>query len=177
MKVIFLDRDGVINEDSGYVHKKEDFVFIQGIFDSCRSLISKGFELIIITNQSGIGRGYYTVEDFLILNDWMLNEFEKANVNICDVFFCPHTPQDNCNCRKPKTGMLDKADLKYNIDKSNSWVIGDKETDIEAGINFGINNTILINRNENIQIESYNAKFIIPSIKDINKISELRVEN
>ncbi|TCP28294.1 D-alpha,beta-D-heptose 1,7-bisphosphate phosphatase [Tenacibaculum skagerrakense] len=174
MKVIFLDRDGVINKDIGYVHKIKDFEFIDGVFDSCRDFINRGFELIIITNQSGIGRGYYKKEDYLHLTDWMLDKFKKENIKILEVLFCPHIPQDNCDCRKPNTGMLDFTDKKYKIDKINSWLIGDKETDIETAINFGIKNTILINNNQDISKENSKAKFMISSIKEINAISKLK---
>jgi D-glycero-D-manno-heptose 1,7-bisphosphate phosphatase len=177
MKVIFLDRDGVINKDIGYVHKIKDFEFIDGVFDSCRDLINLGFELIIITNQSGIGRGYYTVDDFVILNKWMLNEFQKAGIKILEVLFCPHKPEDNCKCRKPKTGMLDFANQKYKVDKMNSWLIGDKETDIMAATNFGIKNTILINNTSDFNKENSEAKFIIPSMKEISEVSNFKVEN
>ncbi len=168
MKTVFLDRDGVINKDIGYVYKIEDFEFIEGVFASFKYLKKKGFHLIIVTNQSGIGRGYYTEQDFNNLNDWMLRKFKAQSIDILDVFYCPHQPKDHCLCRKPKTAMFEAADAKYKIDKINSWMIGDKENDIEAAHNFGITNTIRIGSVPEIDKKSSNAKFILPSIKEIN---------
>lgn len=169
MKVVFLDRDGVINKDNGYVYKITDFVFIEGIFDSCKKLQDKGFQLIIITNQSGIGRGYYTENDFKIISHWMLQKFQEHNISILDVMYCPHKPEDNCNCRKPNTGMLDKAHEKYQIDKVGSWMIGDKKTDIEAAHSFGIINTVLVNNDPKIEIKKSQAKFVFASILEASQ--------
>lgn len=166
MKTIFIDRDGVINKEVGYLHKIEDFKFIDGVFESFKHFNNNGFSLIIITNQSGIGRGYYKEIQFITLNNWMLSIFKKNNVDILDVFYCPHTQHDNCKCRKPKTGMFKNADSKYNIDKKNSWMIGDKESDILAANTFGITNTILVKSGHNIDEKRSNAKFILPSIKE-----------
>ncbi len=143
-KAVFLDRDGVINEDNEYVGKVEDFIFVKGIFRALKKLQERGYKLFIITNQSGIGRGYYTEEDYKEITEYMLNEFEKNNITIEKVYFCKHTPEDNCNCRKPKPGMILQASKEFNIDLKNSWVIGDKLSDVEAGENVGCK-TILIN--------------------------------
>ena len=167
MKVVFLDRDGVINKDKGYVYRTKDFEFVETIFTSLRYLNNKGFNLIIITNQSGIGRGYYKEQDFKHVNDWMLQKFNANDVTILDVSHCPHKPKDNCTCRKPKTGMLEAANDKYGIDKINSWMIGDKESDIEAALNFGITNTILIKNDCGIERDATRAKIVISSIKEI----------
>jgi len=129
IKTIFLDRDGVINKEVSYLHKIEDFEFIDGVFKACHYLISLDYKLIIITNQSGISRGYYTEKDFQIITEWMIAEFQKNDIIILDIFHCPHLPNSNCNCRKPKPGMLLDAKYKHNIDMQNSWLIGDKEID------------------------------------------------
>ncbi|WBX71667.1 D-glycero-beta-D-manno-heptose 1,7-bisphosphate 7-phosphatase [Tenacibaculum retecalamus] len=168
MKTIFIDRDGVINKEVQYLHKIEDFQFIEGVFTSCKYLQKIGFNLIIVTNQSGIGRGYYTKQDFNIVNNWMLNEFKCQNINILDVLYCPHKPEDNCKCRKPKTGMFEIADIKYKIDKKKSWLIGDKESDIKAANNFGITNTILVESGHKVNKKHSKATFITPSIKHIS---------
>jgi D-glycero-D-manno-heptose 1,7-bisphosphate phosphatase len=151
-KALFLDRDGVINIDKGYVHKIEDFEFIEGIFDLCKSYQDKGYLIIVITNQAGIARGYYTEEDFLKLSEWMKKEFAKRNVIITDIFYCPHHPDftGECECRKPKPGMILKAAKKYNIDLSESILIGDKITDIEAGKRAGIKNCYIIDNKFNL---------------------------
>ncbi|TSE05543.1 MULTISPECIES: D-glycero-beta-D-manno-heptose 1,7-bisphosphate 7-phosphatase [Aquimarina] len=168
MKTVFIDRDGVINEEVKYLHKIQDFKFIDGALSSCKYLQSKGFHLILVTNQSGIGRGYYKMKDFNILNEWMLSKFDKQDINILDVFYCPHIPEDNCCCRKPKTGMFDEANKKYQIDKNNSWMIGDKESDIKAAHDFGIRNTILVESGHKIEKTKSKAKFILPSIREVN---------
>ena len=106
IKVVFLDRDGVINEEVGYLHKIKDFKFIDGVIDSCSYFLSLGYEIIVVTNQSGIGRGLYKEDDFHILNEWMLGKFQQKGVRLLDVFFCPHEPDDNCYCRKPNQDYL-----------------------------------------------------------------------
>jgi len=170
IKVIFFDRDGVINEEIGYLHKSEDFIFIDKNFISFHYLKNLGYSFIIVSNQSGIGRGKYSINDYFSLNSWMLKEFQKNNIDILDTFFCPHAPENNCSCRKPKTGMFDEAMKKYPIDKENSWMVGDKETDIIAAQKFGIKNTILVRSGHAIKEESSSAKHIMDSILDIDSI-------
>ena len=147
-KALFLDRDGVINIDHGYVSKIEDFEFTEGIFDFLHLFIEKGYKLFIVTNQSGIGRGYYSQEDFKTLTQWMLGEFETQNIHIESVQHCNHAPEKYCACRKPATGMVDEILKQYSIDLENSWMIGDKQSDIDLAHNSMIANTIGIgNRN------------------------------
>lgn len=135
-KAIFLDRDGTINVEKHYLYKIEDFEFLPGVVDALKILQEAGYLLIIITNQSGIGRGYYTEEDFQKLNDWMISTLKQQGVMIADVYFCPHLPdaqvaeyRKECNCRKPKLGMYKQAILDYNIQMSQSYAIGDKIRD------------------------------------------------
>lgn len=163
-KVVFIDRDGVINQEVGYLHQIKNFVFIDKVFNSCLDFISKGYHIIIITNQSGIGRGMYLDQDFLNLNKWMLSEFKKKGVDILDVFYCPHTPEDNCQCRKPKPGMFFQAQKKHQINMANSWMIGDKENDISAALAANIQQTILVESGHNIDPINSKAKFILKSI-------------
>jgi D-glycero-D-manno-heptose 1,7-bisphosphate phosphatase len=144
IKAAFLDRDGVINIDKGYVYKIEDFEFKDGIFELLKLLQSIGFTLFVITNQSGIARGYYTLEDFKKLTGHMLDELKKRGIEIKEVAFCPHHPNDKCNCRKPKPGMILDLAKKYNIDLKNSILIGDKLSDIEAGKNAEIAKAYLV---------------------------------
>ena len=165
MKVIFLDRDGVINQDVGYLHKSKNFKFTDCIFDACKYFQSLGFKVIVVTNQSGIARGYYQETDFHILTEWMLVQFYNQDIDILDVFFCPHGPNSTCKCRKPKPGMLIEARDKYGINMAESWLIGDKETDIDAANAAGVNNTILVKSGHSIDGTTSKAKFILDSIK------------
>jgi D-glycero-D-manno-heptose 1,7-bisphosphate phosphatase len=169
-KAIFLDRDGVINEDKNYLCRKEDFEFIDGVFEACQYFQEVGYQLIVVTNQSGIARGYYQEEDFHQLTLWMLKQFDIQGVKILDVFFCPHVPESTCNCRKPKPGMLLDAKHKYNIDMKNSWMIGDKEADVGAANAAGIENTILVKTGHDIDEANTNAKFILKSMQNTIEI-------
>ncbi|MGP1534138.1 MAG: D-glycero-beta-D-manno-heptose 1,7-bisphosphate 7-phosphatase [Campylobacter sp.] len=137
-KALFLDRDGVINEDVGYVYRHEDFVFKEGIFAALREFAQAGYALVVVTNQSGIGRGYYTLEQFDELCGFMLSEFKKEGVKIEKIYFCPHAPEADCLCRKPKPGMLIKAANELNIDLARSIMIGDKDSDVQAGQSAGV---------------------------------------
>ena len=170
IKTIFLDRDGVINKEINYLHKIEDFEFIDGVFEACQYLQSLEYKIIVITNQSGISRGLYTKNDYQIITKWMVSQFMKNNISILDTFHCPHLPDSGCNCRKPKPGMLLNAKNKYDIDMNQSWMIGDKETDITAAISSGITNTILVKSGHKINEADSRAKFIIDSINHSSQL-------
>ena len=165
-KAVFLDRDGVINKEKNYLYQKKDFEFIDGVFEACRYFQKIGYQLIVVTNQSGIARSYYQKEDFYKLTKWMLKQFENQGIKILDVFFCPHGPESTCNCRKPNPGMLLEAKEKHKIDMKNSWMIGDKEADVGAANAAGIKNTILVKTGHDIDETNSNAKFILKSIKN-----------
>lgn len=150
-KALFLDRDGVINVEKNYVYKIEDFEFVEGIFEVLKYFQDKGYLLIVITNQAGIGRGYYTEEDFHVLNNWMLEEFKKKEIHITKVYYCPYHPEHGIGeykrdslDRKPNSGMILQAQKEFNIDLSASILVGDKESDVEAGLRAGIVSNILI---------------------------------
>ncbi|GAB6074832.1 D-glycero-beta-D-manno-heptose 1,7-bisphosphate 7-phosphatase [Nautilia lithotrophica] len=149
MKAAFLDRDGVINIDTGYVGSIKDFKFKDGIFELLKLLQNLGFSLFIVTNQSGIARGYYSEEDFYKLTEWMKEKFKKEGIEIKDVRFCPHHPDitGECECRKPKPGMILDLAEKYNIDLKNSIMIGDSDRDIEAAKRAGIEKTFKVEEN------------------------------
>lgn len=170
IKTIFLDRDGVINLDKNYVHRIDDFEFIKGIFKSCNHFSKLGYEIIIVTNQSGISRGYYSFKEYEILTNWMLDQFKTKQIKILDVFHCPHSPDDKCICRKPLPGMLLAAKDKYDIDMTNSWLIGDREDDISAANSSGISNTILVDSFHETNFDKSNAKYFLKSIHDSIKI-------
>ena len=170
IKTIFLDRDGVINIEKNYLHKIDDFEFINGVFSACKYLKKLGYEIIIVTNQSGISRGYFTIKDYDKLTDWMLGQFKLNLIDVLDVFFCPHCPEDNCKCRKPKPGMFIEAKNKHNINMRESWMIGDSERDIIAASSAGLKNTVLVRSGHQIDKENSKAKFYLDSIKDISNL-------
>ena len=169
-KVIFIDRDGVINVEKEYLYKIEDFEFIEGVFESLHYLQSLGYKLVIITNQSGIGRGYYTREQYDMLTIWIKKQFLDQNIKIVEIFCCPHSPTEGCDCRKPKIGMIQQASKLIDIDYKNSWIIGDKSSDIETGLNANISNTIQVKSGHDFDESLSKALFIINSIKDVPTI-------
>lgn len=156
-KYIFLDRDGVINKDrEDFVRKWDEFEFVPGVINSIKTLNDMGFNIIIASNQSGIARGFLTEKDLEIIHRKMIEKIEKYGGKILDIFYCPHHPEGkikryekNCECRKPKPGMLFKAARLYNIDLSKAWMIGDEDRDIYAGRNAGCR-TIKVERNKGL---------------------------
>ncbi|HFD14590.1 MAG TPA: HAD family hydrolase [Epsilonproteobacteria bacterium] len=143
-KALFLDRDGIINIDHGYVSRIDDFEFSQDIIRLLHLFQKEGYLFFIVTNQSGIGRGYYSEEDFQMLTDWMLKTFETQGITITEVYHCPHAPDAKCGCRKPAIGMIENIDKKYRVELANSWMIGDKQSDIDFARNAGIKKSISI---------------------------------
>ncbi len=131
-----------------------------------KSFQKNGYKLFIITNQSGIGRGYYSERDFLDLTDWMVQEFKKNHIEINGVNYCPHAPDEDCKCRKPLPKMILDFTKYFDIDLKNSWLIGDKESDIKAGLNAGIENNILVRSGHKIDEENTKAKFVRNSVFD-----------
>lgn len=163
-----MDRDGVINKDYGYVGQIEKFEFIDGVFEACKYFVSLGYEIVVITNQSGIGRGYYTENEFENLTLHMLNTFEKNGIKILKVYYCPHSPEENCSCRKPNIGMIENACEDFDIDLENSWMIGDKISDIQTAINANIKNHILISSQTSESLEvSFRANSLLDTISII----------
>lgn len=147
---LFLDRDGVVNVDRAYVYRAEDVEFIDGIFDLCRHAKQLGYLIFIITNQAGIGRGYYTEQDFANLTDWMSSVFISENAALDKVYFCPTHPKHAIGkyrtesyFRKPAPGMILLAAQEFNVNLQNSVLLGDKLSDLEAGIAAGVGNNIL----------------------------------
>lgn len=143
MKAVFLDRDGVINIDYGYVYEIDKLEFIPRAVEGLKLLQEAGFKLIIITSQSGIGRGYYKEEDYHHFMKHMYKKLEEQDVKIDADYFCPHAPEANCNCRKPKKALFEKAVKEHDIALKESYLIGDKTSDIKAGENIGCK-TILV---------------------------------
>jgi D-glycero-D-manno-heptose 1,7-bisphosphate phosphatase len=170
IKTIFLDRDGVINKEVNYLHKIMDCEFIPGIFEACNYFQNIGFKIIIITNQSGIARGFFGESDYQNLTEWIIQQFKLNNVDLLDVFHCPHVADSGCNCRKPKPGMFIAAKKKYNINMKESWAIGDSERDITAASLAGIKNTILFRSSYKIDEENSRAKYYLNSFDDVKNV-------
>ena len=159
-KALFLDRDGVINHDYNYVHKQENFDFVDGVFELVDVARTKNYKIIIVTNQAGIGRKFYTEAQFHELMDWV-----KTRLNYDKVYFCPHHPDDACKCRKPAPGMILQARDEFKLDLAASILIGDRETDVLAAKNAGIGTKILLNTTP----DKTEADHIIQSLKDAHK--------
>ncbi|MDD2449666.1 MAG: D-glycero-beta-D-manno-heptose 1,7-bisphosphate 7-phosphatase [Sulfurimonas sp.] len=170
-KALFLDRDGVINVEKDYLYKIEDFEFIDGIFELCKYYERLGFIIVVVTNQSGIARGFYSEDEFEILTSWMKDKFLQQGILISKVYHCPHHPKISgaCSCRKPNPGMLLDASKDLNIDLSKSIIIGDKERDIEAGLAAGLNCTYLFDESKSITLSKANK--IISKLKDIYDVN------
>ncbi len=151
VKALFLDRDGVINVDSGYIWRIEDFIFYDGVFEACLAAQEMGYLMVVVTNQAGIGRGLYTEQQFRVLTEWMEAQFLERGIRIARTYFSPTHPEEGIGVykrespdRKPGPGMLFKARDAFGIDMAASVIVGDRETDIEAGINGGVGTCILI---------------------------------
>lgn len=148
-KVVFLDRDGTINNDLGYVHDSNQLKFIDGSIEGLKLLKDNGYILIIITNQSGIGRGYFTEDEYKKFNDYYLKLLSSYGVNIDKVYYCPHIDEDNCECRKPKLKLFYDAINEFNIDLDNSYAIGDKLRDLSICKETNIKGILLNDKNDN----------------------------
>mgnify|MGYP001583296285 CR=1 FL=1 len=150
-KFVFLDRDGVINRkiEGDYVSRFSDFEFLEGVKEALKDFYKNNFKVIIITNQQGIGKKILTTEMLSEVHKKMSEEISKSGGKITDIFFCPHLASDNCECRKPKPGMLIEAAKKYNISLSETFFIGDSATDIQAGVAVGAKTIYLSNLKSN----------------------------
>lgn len=157
-KAVFLDRDGTINIDRNYVYRKEDFLFLPGALEGMRKLQKLGYLLIIITNQSGIARGFYTEDAYKKIETWMLEQLAENGIQIADVYYCPHLPEAAvkkyrvvCKCRKPEIGMFEQAVGEHDIDLSRSIAVGDKMRDLEICKNGRTKGFLLYADQEGIQ--------------------------
>ena len=175
MKALFLDRDGVINYDYGYVHEKERFEFIDGIFQLVREARSRSYKIIVITNQSGIGRGYYSERDFILVTRWMKSVFLHHSAPIDKVYFSPYHPtkgigkyKKDHETRKPKIGLITRAKIRLNLSLDKSVLIGDNLTDIQAGISSGVAKNILFSSNKIVHKQHHNFT-VINCLYEANK--------
>jgi D-glycero-D-manno-heptose 1,7-bisphosphate phosphatase len=137
---LFLDRDGVVNVEKHYLFRIEDFEFMEGVLEICADHKARGFKLVVVTNQAGVARGFYGLDDVERLHEWMRGRFRERGVPLDGVYFCPHHPSvsGGCECRKPRPGMLLRASRELGIDLPNSVLLGDKESDLEAGRRAGV---------------------------------------
>ncbi|WP_034584197.1 D-glycero-alpha-D-manno-heptose-1,7-bisphosphate 7-phosphatase [Helicobacter pametensis] len=155
-RAVFFDRDGIVNVDHGYVYAAKDFEFVSGIFELLSLFKSRDYLLLVVTNQSGIARGYYSLEDFLKLTEFMQESIRsKLGFAFDKVYFCPHL--EGCKCRKPEIGMFNQACMDFDIDLEHSIMIGDKESDMQAAQNAGVGKKYFVtlkNPSQLMQIEN-----------------------
>ena len=148
-KAVFLDRDGTLNVDTGYPYKPEDLELLPDVVKALTLLKAAGFLLIVVTNQSGVGRGYYSLSGVENFHNQIQKILNRSNIQIDRFYICPHTPEDKCNCRKPSPHLIYKAAEDYDIDLSVSFLLGDKQNDIESGQAAGVK-SYLISENHSI---------------------------
>lgn len=149
-KVIFLDRDGTINEEVNYLHKPEDLQILPGVPEAIKRLRDGGFKIVVVTNQAGVARGYYSCRDVDALHEYLNQQLKKSGAWIDRFYYCPHHPVHGigeykraCHCRKPETGMFEQAGQEYDVDKEHSYMIGDKLLDVEAGNRYGVHGILV----------------------------------
>lgn len=172
---VFIDRDGVINVDHGYVHTVDDFEYIDGVFEACKKLKDMGYLLVLVTNQAGIARGMYTEAEFTRLTEWMDWNFVDNGVEFDGIYYCPHHPTEgkgeylqDCDCRKPEPGMLLSACEEFDIDMDNSIMIGDKTDDMTAATTASVGTKILVRTGKPVteQGEAL-ASVVLDSVADV----------
>jgi histidinol-phosphate phosphatase family protein len=143
-RYVLLDRDGTLTRDVGYPHRLEDYELLDGVAPALRRLSNAGYHLAIVTNQSGIGRGYFGYSDFERFHARLLADLAAEGVSIAATFLCPHTPDDHCECRKPAPGLLWRARDELGADLASSWMVGDSERDIEAAWRAGCHGAVRV---------------------------------
>lgn len=149
-RIIFLDRDGTVNEEVNYLYRTEDLKLLPGVPAAIRLLKEQGYRIVVVTNQAGVARGYYTEADVEALHGYMNGLLREQGAEIDHFFYCPHHPEHGigayrrqCHCRKPETGMFEMAEQYYEVDREHSWMIGDKLIDILAGKNYGVHTALV----------------------------------
>lgn len=172
---IFLDRDGTLNIDHGYVHEIDEFQFIDGVIEACAKLKEMGFLLVLVTNQSGIARGKFTEDQFVQLTEWMDWSLADRGVDLDGIYFCPHHPEGSvaeykqvCDCRKPRPGMFLTAQEELNIDMSASYMVGDKLEDMQAAEAAGVGVKVLVETGKPVTAEGKaRADWVIESLASL----------
>ncbi|MDU4092920.1 MAG: D-glycero-beta-D-manno-heptose 1,7-bisphosphate 7-phosphatase [Pantoea sp.] len=174
---IFLDRDGTVNVDHGYVHEIDDFQFIDGVIEAMQELKKMGYALVLVTNQSGIARGMFSEDQFMQLTEWMDWSLADREVDLDGIYYCPHHPEaavesyrQQCDCRKPQPGMLLSAMKELNIDMAASYMVGDKIDDVQAGKAAGVGTTVLVRSGKPVTADGENvADWVIDSLAELPK--------
>ena len=153
-KAVFLDRDGVINHklEGSYVTNWDEFHFLPDVFEAIKAIREKGYLVIVVTNQRGIARALMTERDLEEIHRKMLGELEEHGAQVDDIFYCPHDLSDNCDCRKPKPGLLVRAQKKWCVDFARSWIIGDSDSDVEAGRKVGCRGILTTNLRKSVEL-------------------------
>ncbi len=171
-KLIILDRDGIINYDSAeYIKSPDEWHAIPGSLEAIAQLNRAGFTVVVATNQSGVGRGYYDVSTLDLIHEKMLFELASVGGYIEEIFFCPHLPADHCNCRKPKPGLLQKIQKKYNADFSNVFFIGDKMSDVEAARSVGCKPLLVLGESQQKPVKD------VPCFTKLNEAVEYVIKS
>lgn len=152
-KGVFIDRDGTINVNVEYLDNPEDFQMYHGVGEGIKKLRDNGFKIIVITNQSGISRGFFTEETLDKIHKRMEKELLDKGVKIDGIYYCPHHQDEKCNCRKPNTALFKKALKEHDIDPNQSYVIGDRMLDVEAGHKIGSKTILVPERVEQVELE------------------------
>lgn len=156
-KIVFMDRDGTIHIDKVETHLIDDLEFFNDTVLFMQKVTSLGYDIIVVTNQSGIGKGHYDIETMKEFNFYMVKELEKYGINILAVLYCHHIKEDNCSCMKPKSGMFEKARELFNIDMDSSIMVGDQTSDVLASINTGITKNYLVTTG------IYDGEYVLPT--------------
>ena len=175
-QVVFLDRDGIINLDKHFVFRVEDVIFVEGIFQLCNYFRNRDFEIVIITNQSGIGRGLFRKQDLDLIMAYILEKFKAEGIEILDYFYCPHRPTDSCKCRKPLPGLFTEAIEKFNVLAENCISIGDRDIDILAAEGAGIQHNYLLLNNQ-LGISHMSGPILVNSLIEIIEIHRQKHKN
>jgi len=167
-KIIILDRDGVINYDSyEYIKTPDEWHAIPGSLEAIAQLNRAGFYVMVATNQSGIGRGYYDLAMLDLIHEKMLFELASVGGHIEEIFFCPHLPTDHCHCRKPKPGLLEQIQIKYAVDLSEVFFVGDKLTDVQAARASGCKSLLVLSDLEKARTENEPELTNVPRFKNL----------
>ena len=167
-RFIFLDRDGTLVRDAGYVHRLDDYELLPGVVAGLRKLTRAGYRLAIVTNQSGIGRGYYDVAAFERFQARLVGELASAGLLVEQSYHCPHRPDEGCACRKPAPGLLERARDELGADLPTSWVIGDGEADVELAMRAGCRGAVLLRSSDTNPLTRR-----VPSAPDLDAAADI----